>query len=148
MATIEINIRNKKASFEYHFLETYEAGIVLTGTEIKSIREGKASLSDGYCIFQNRELFLSNVHINEYKEGSYNNHDPKRLRKLLLKKKELKKLFSKTKEKGLTLIPIRIFINEKSYAKVEIALAKGKKLFDKRQDIKKKDARRQMKNEE
>ena len=144
----KINIKNKKAAFEYAFLDTYEAGIVLTGTEIKSIRAGKASLSDGFCGFQGGELFLLNVHIDVYKEGGYYNHEPKRPRKLLLTKRELKKWLSKTKEKGLTIVPVRLFISDRGFAKVEIALAKGKKSYDKRESIKKREAKRNMRNEE
>ena len=137
-------IKNKKAAFEYHFIETYTAGIMLTGTEVKSIREGKASFSDSYCVMQNGELWVKNLHISEYKEGSYNNHEPKRQRKLLLNKKELRKIESKLKEKGTTVIPVQLYFNERGYAKLDVAVAKGKKLFDKRESIKEKDVRRQM----
>ena len=137
-------IKNKKAAFEYHFIETYTAGIMLTGTEVKSIREGKANLSDSYCVMQNGELWVKNLHISEYKEGSYNNHEPKRQRKLLLNKKELAKIQSKLKDKGTTIIPVQLFFNERGFAKLDIAIAKGKKLFDKRESIKEKDVRRQM----
>ena len=140
----QLVIRNKKASFEYNFLSSYKAGIMLTGTEIKSIRDGKVSLNDAFCIFMNEELWIKNLHISEYKQGSYNNHEPKRLRKLLLNKSELLKIQSKIKEKGITIIPIQIFFNERGIAKIEIALAKGKKMFDKREDIKKKDVEREM----
>ncbi len=140
-------IKNRKASFEYSFIETLEAGIVLTGTEIKSVRAGKVSLSDGYCLFKDNELFLSNVHIEEYKEGSYNNHEPKRMRKLLLSRRELNKLLAKTKAKGLTIIPVKMYITDRSFAKIEIALARGKKMYDKRQDLKKKDASKQMRRQ-
>ncbi len=140
-------IKNRKASFEYSFIETLEAGIVLTGTEIKSVRAGKVSLSDGYCLFKDNELFLSNVHIEEYKEGSYNNHEPKRMRKLLLSRRELNKLLAKTKAKGLTIIPVKMYITDRSFAKIEIALARGKKMYDKRQDLKKKDASKQMRQQ-
>jgi SsrA-binding protein len=139
-----INIKNRRASFEYHFLDNYTAGIQLTGTEIKSVREGKVNLTDGFCIFIDNELWLKNVHIAEYKEGTYNNHEPKRPRKLLLNRQELKKLQNKLKEQGLTIIPTRMFINEKGFAKIDIALAKGKKLYDKREDLKLKDAKRQI----
>ena len=139
-----INIKNRKASHEYQFIDIYQAGIVLTGTEIKSVRDSKVSLSDAFCVFINEELFVRNLHIAEYKEGTYNNHDPKRLRKLLLHKKELRKLEGKSKEKGLTIIALRLFINDRGFAKIEISLAKGKKLYDKREDLKKKDAQRQM----
>lgn len=139
-----INIKNKRASFEYEFLDIYTAGIQLTGTEIKSIRENKANITDGFCVFIKGELWVRNVHIAEYKEGSYNNHEPKRDRKLLLNKTELRKLANKTKDKGLTIIPLRLFINDKGLAKLEIALAKGKKIYDKRESLKEKDAKRQI----
>lgn len=143
----DIIIKNKKASFEYIFLSTYKAGIMLTGTEVKSIREGKATLNESFCIFINEELWLKNMHISEYKQGSYNNHEPKRIRKLLLNKGEITKIRSKTKEKGITIIPVRLFFNERGIAKVEIALARGKKMFDKREDIKKKDIERELSRE-
>lgn len=139
-----INVKNRKASFEYTFIDTFIAGIQLTGTEIKSIRAGKVNLADGFCVFMKGELWARNIHIAEYKEGTYNNHDTKRMRKLLLNKHELKKLESKTKEKGLTIVPVKMFINERGYAKLEIALAKGKKTYDKREDIKLKDAKREI----
>ena len=139
-----INIRNKKASFAYDFLEKYFAGIQLVGTEIKSIREGKANLTDAYCYFRNSELWIQGVHIAEYWQGSCNNHDPKRERKLLLARKELNKLERKMQDKGLTIIALRMFINDRGFAKLEIALAKGKKRFDKREDIKHKDAQREL----
>ena len=144
MKTFSPEIRNKKASFEYAFLQTYTAGIMLTGTEVKSIRDGKANFTDSFCVIMNGELFLKNMHISEYKEGSYNNHEPKRVRKLLLNKEELRKMQSKLKEKGTTIIPVKLFFNERSIAKLEIAIAKGKKLFDKRESIKDKDLKRQM----
>jgi len=139
-----IRIKNKRASHEYFFLEKYTAGIVLTGTEIKSIRAGKASLVDSYCIFEEGELFVVGMHIAEYSYGTYNNHLPKRVRKLLLTTRELKKLHNKIKDKGLTIIPITLFINEKGIAKLEIALAKGKHFYDKREDLKKKDSQREI----
>jgi SsrA-binding protein len=144
MIQAKVNIRNKRASFEYEFLDVYVAGIQLTGTEIKSVRDSKVNITDGFCIFINDELWLRNVHIAEYKEGSYNNHEPKRDRKLLMNRTELKKLSVKLKDKGLTVIPLRLFVNDKGLAKVEIALAKGKKLYDKRESLKEKDAKRQM----
>ena len=147
MAT-EINIRNKRASFDYEFIEEYnagiDAGIVLTGTEIKSIRAGKASLVDSYCYFHRGELWVKGMNIAEYKLGTYYNHQEKRERKLLLTKKELVKLEKKVKESGLTIVPIRVFLNEKGYAKVRIALAKGKKEYDKRESLKAKDAKKEM----
>ena len=141
-------IKNKKASFEYSFLVTYTAGIMLTGTEVKSLREGKANFTDSYGVVMNDELYLKSMHISEYKEGSYNNHEPKRILKLLLNKEELRKIQSKLKEKGTTIIPVRLFFNDRGIAKVEIAVAKGKKLFDKRESLKEKDLRRQMQRSE
>ena len=140
-----INIKNKRASFEYSFIDTYIAGIQLTGTEIKSIREGKANINDAFCVFNFNELLVRNMHIAHYFNGTYNNVEEKRDRKLLLNKHELNKLQSKLKDQGLTIIPLRLFINDKGYAKLEIALAKGKKLFDKRDDIKKRDIERETK---
>src|SRR5574344_313207 len=139
-----INIKNKKASFDYFFLETFTAGIVLTGTEIKSIRLGKASLVDTYRYFANHELWVKNMHITEYFYGSYNNHVARRERKLLLEKKELRKLEEAGKNPGFTIVPVRLFINDKGLAKIVIALAKGKKEYDKRQSIREKDDRREM----
>jgi SsrA-binding protein len=139
-----IEIKNKKSSFEYEFIERYTAGIKLTGTEIKSIRAGKANLVDAYCYFVNGELYVKNMHVSEYDWGSYSNHEPKRERKLLLNKKELVKLFRKSQEKGLTIIAYRLFVNEKGLAKLDIALARGKKQYDKREDLKRKDAGREM----
>jgi SsrA-binding protein len=144
MAMASADIRNKKASFEYHFLQTFDAGIILTGTEVKAIREGKANLVDSYCVIQNDEVWVKNLHISEYKQGSYNNHEPKRQRKLLLNKIEVRKIQSKLREKGTTIIPIKLFFNERGFAKLEIAVARGKKMFDKREDIKKKDLMREM----
>jgi SsrA-binding protein len=140
----DINIKNKRASFEYEFIETFTAGIQLTGTEIKSIRAGKASIIEGYCFIKDGELFIKNMYIAEYTQGTYNNHDPKRDRKLLLNRSELDKLTKKKKDVGLTIIPLKIFINKNGYAKLNIALAKGKKLHDKRQDLKAKDDKRAM----
>ncbi len=139
-----VNIRNKKASFEYHFLEEYSAGIVLTGTEIKSLREGKVSMADAYCFFNKGELFVKNMNISRYENGTYYNHDPLRERKLLLNRRELRKLENKLTDKGLTIIPTRIFINDSGLAKLDIALAKGKKLYDKRESIKEKDIKREQ----
>jgi len=142
-AKSKIEIRNKKASFEYEFIETFTAGVVLSGTEIKSIRAGKASLVDSYCYFVARELFVKNMHIAEYWWGNLNNHDPRRDRKLLLNRKELNRLFRATREKGFTIVATRLFIAENGYAKLNIALARGKKEFDKRHSIKEKDLRRE-----
>lgn len=139
-----INIKNKRATFDFELLEKLNAGIVLCGTEIKSLRLGKASLVDSYCFFVNGELWVKNMNISEYFYGSYNNHTARRDRKLLLEKKELRKLERKTKESGLTIIPVRMFINEKGLAKLQIALARGKKEFDKRESLKEKDDKRQM----
>jgi SsrA-binding protein len=141
--TNTINIKNKRASFEYAFIDKYVAGIQLTGTEIKSIREGKSNINDGFCVFQKEELYVRNMHVAPYFDGTYNNVEEKRDRKLLLNRKELNKLAGKLKDQGLTIIPLRLFINEKGLAKLEIALAKGKKLFDKREDIKKRDTERE-----
>ncbi len=131
-----INILNKRAKFEFEFIEKYTAGIVLAGTEIKSIRLGKASIADSFCEFQNGELFMINSHVEEYSFGTHYNHKAKSERKLLLNKKELKSLHKSVQNKGLTIVPLRLFTNEKGLAKVEIALAKGKKLYDKRETIK------------
>jgi len=139
-----VNIKNRKASFEYEFLETLVAGISLTGTEIKSIREGKVSLKEAYCYFKRGELFVKQMHISPYSLAAHYNHDAVRERKLLLNRRELDKLESKLNEKGLSIIPVRIFINDRGLAKLEIALGRGKKLHDKRQDIKKKDAKREL----
>jgi len=138
-----ITIKNRKASFEYFLLEQYTAGIQLTGTEIKSIRAGKVSLTDSYCDFENGELFVKNMHIAEYAHGTHYNHEPKRDRKLLLTRRELRKLASKVKERGFTIIPIQLYINEKGLAKLDIALARGKHAYDKREAIKRKDFQRE-----
>lgn len=139
-----VNIRNKKASFEYFFIETYTAGIVLTGTEIKSIRQGKASLVDTFCFINNSEIWVKNMSISPYFYGSYNNHEMKRDRKLLLNHKEIMKLHSATKQTGYTIIPLLVFIDQNGRAKMDIALCKGKKEFDKRQTLKEKEDRREM----
>lgn len=140
----DILIRNKRASFDFELIDTYQAGIVLVGTEIKSIRLGKASLVDTFCFFNNGELWVKNMNISEYFYGTYNNHLPRRDRKLLLNKKELQKLRRQTKETGFTIIPTKLFINSKGLAKVEIAVAKGKKAYDKRESLKEKDDKRMM----
>ncbi|MBQ6286430.1 MAG: SsrA-binding protein SmpB [Bacteroidales bacterium] len=139
-----VEIRNKKASFDYEFLETFEAGIVLVGTEIKSIRMGKVSLVDSYCFFVGNELFVKGMNVAKYFWGSWGQHEPLRDRKLLLTKRELRHLRQAVKEKGLTIVTVKLFINEEGYAKLLIALAKGKKVFDKRATIKEKDIRREM----
>ncbi len=141
-----VNIKNKRASFEYQFLDTYVTGIMLTGTEIKSIRQQKVSLQDAYCYFDRNELYIKNMNIAKYDEGTYYNHDPLRERKLLLKRMELRKLENKLDD-GLTIVPLRLFINDRGLAKMEIALAKGKKLYDKREDIKARDVAREMQRE-
>ena len=139
-----INIKNKRAEHEYFLLDQITAGIVLTGTEIKSIRNGKASLAESYCTFKGDELFVVGMHIAEYDKGTYNNHDPKRDRKLLLTVRELRKLKTKVQEKGLTIIPVLLFINDKGLAKVDIALARGKHYYDKRETLKTKDSKRDI----
>ena len=144
MKLAPVNIKNKRATFDYEFIDTYTAGIVLTGTEIKSIRLGKASLVDTYCFFSRGELWVKGMHIAEYFYGSYNNHIARRDRKLLLSKKELRKLERATKETGFTIVPARMYINEKGLAKVVIALAKGTKQYDKRESLKEKDDKREM----
>jgi SsrA-binding protein len=139
-----INIKNKKAFFEYEILDTFTAGIQLTGTEIKSIRAGKASINEAFCFLKNGEVFIKNMFVAEYEQGSYNNHEPLRIRKLLLNKHEIDKLERKKKDIGLTIIPLKLFINKKGLAKIEIALAKGKKLYDKRASIKERDTKRTL----
>lgn len=139
-----INIKNRRASFEYEFLEKFTTGIQLTGTEIKSVRAGKVNITDGFCFLSNGELFIKNMYIAEYEQGTYNNHEPKRTRKLLLNRNEIDKLQRKKKDVGLTIIPLSLFINKKGFAKLDIALAKGKKLHDKREDLKAKDTKREM----
>jgi SsrA-binding protein len=144
MAFKTINIENRKAGFNYFVAASYEAGIVLTGTEIKSVREGKANLNDAWCYLKNEELWIKNMHISEYDAGSYNNHLPKRERKLLLNRSELTKLTSRLREKGTTVVPLRLYINERGYAKLEIGIARGKKKFDKRESLKEAEAKREM----
>jgi len=139
----DINIRNRQAGFEYELLDKYVAGMVLMGTEIKSIREGKVNLQDGYCYLNRNELFVKGINITPYAQGTHYNHDALRERKLLLKRSEIKKLESKI-EKGLTLVPLRLFINDRGLAKLEFALARGKKLHDKRDSIKERDAKREL----
>jgi SsrA-binding protein len=140
----DINIRNKQAGFEYELLDKYVAGMVLMGTEIKSIREGKVNLQDGYCYLNNNELFVKGINITPYAQGTHYNHAATRERKLLLKKSEIKKIESKIEEKGLTLVPTRLFINDRGLAKLEIAIARGKKLHDKRDSIKEREAKREL----
>jgi len=140
----DIVIKNKKATFEYEIIESLTAGIQLVGTEIKSIRSGKANLTDSYCQFLNNELWVKNMHISEYELGTCNNHIAKRDRKLLLQRRELQKWQRKIKETGLTIIPLKLFLNEKGLAKLEIALCRGKKIYDKRESIREKDNQREM----
>lgn len=140
----DINIKNRRAKFEYEFLDTYNAGIKLAGTEIKSIREGKASIAESFCEFNNGELFVINMTVQEYSHATHFNHNPKNARKLLLNRKELRKLEKEVKNSGLTIIPLRVFINERGLAKMQIALAKGKKLYDKRETIKDRETKRNL----
>lgn len=139
-----INIKNRKAKFEYEILDKYIAGIQLAGTEIKAIREGKASIAESFCEFQNNELFVINMHVEEYSHATHFNHNPKSERKLLLKRQELKKLEKEVKNSGLTIIPLRLFINDRGLAKLQISLAKGKKLYDKRESIKERESKRRL----
>ncbi|MEQ8907529.1 SsrA-binding protein SmpB [Ekhidna sp.] len=139
-----IQIKNRKASYEFEFVEKVEAGIMLKGTEIKSLREGKASIQEAYCYFKKDELFIKGMNISPYSQASFESHEITRDRKLLLKKKELEKFKSKMEEKGLTIVPLRIYINSRGLAKLEVALAKGKKIYDKRDSIKKKDQKREL----
>ncbi|MEY3405879.1 MAG: SsrA-binding protein SmpB [Cyclobacteriaceae bacterium] len=140
----QLNIRNRQANFEYELLEKITAGLVLTGTEIKSIREGKATLTDGYCFIQDGEAFIKGMNISPYEEGSYLNHEPARQRKLLLKKSEIQKLEKKSQEKGLTIVPLRLYISERGFAKVEIAIARGRKIHDKREHIRERESKREL----
>ena len=144
MKPSQINIKNKRAHFDYEIGDTYTAGIVLTGTEIKSIREGKASLADTYCIIENGEVWVKGMHVSEYFFGSYNNHATRRDRKLLLNKKEISKLIKAAEDPGFTIVPVRIFISERGYAKLVIGVAKGKKQYDKRQSIRERDDKRML----
>ena len=144
MFSNNVQIKNKKAFFEFEIIEKYVAGIVLTGTEIKSIRMGKANFIDTYCHFVNGELWVKGLNISEYDWGTYNNHDPRQERKLLLNRKELIKLNRQSQEKGLTIVALKLFINDNGYAKLEIAIARGKKSHDKRETLKQKDAKREM----
>ncbi|HAX15886.1 SsrA-binding protein SmpB [Leeuwenhoekiella palythoae] len=139
-----INIKNKKARFEYEILDKYTAGIKLAGTEIKSIREGKASIAESFCEFQEDELFVINMTIQEYSHATYFNHNPKSSRKLLLNRRELNKLHKEVRNSGLTIVPLRLFINDRGLAKMQIALAKGKKLYDKRETIKERDTKKRL----
>jgi len=142
----QLSIKNRSAYYEYFIDATYQAGIALLGTEVKSLREGKASFNDSYCIIHQGEIWLKSLHISPYSHGTVNNHNPDRDRKLLLQKREIKKIEAKLKEKGYTLIPLRIYRNDNRLIKIEIGLAKGKKLYDKRESIKKRDVERDMKS--
>ena len=139
------DIRNRQATFEYFIEDKYEAGMILTGTEIKSLREGKASFNDSFCIIHKGEMYVRSLHIAEYTHGTSSNHNPLRERKLLLNKKELRKIEGKIKEKGITVVPLKIFFSEKGLAKMQIGLGKGKKLYDKRETIKQRDNQRELK---
>lgn len=139
-----IQIKNRKASYEFEFIEKFEAGLVLKGTEIKSLREGNASIQEAYCFLRKDEVFIKGMNISPYSNASFESHEIARERKLLLKKREIEKLKAKSEEKGLTIVPVRLYITQRGLAKLEIALAKGKKLFDKRDDIKKKDQKREL----
>jgi SsrA-binding protein len=140
----QIDIRNKKAFFEFELLDRFSAGIVLSGTEIKSVRLGNVNMNDAWCYFSKGELFVKNLNISPYEKGTHYNHEPLRPRKLLLKKRELAKLQSKIKEKGLTIVPTRVFLSDRGLAKIEVSLAKGKKLHDKRDTIKLREAKREL----
>ncbi len=140
----DVNIKNKKAYFEYDIYEEFTAGMQLTGTEIKSVRSSKASIKEGYCYEKNGEVFIKNMHIAEYENGSFTNHLPKRERKLLLNKKEILKIQKELKVKGITLLPLKLFISKSGYAKINIGLGKGKKLHDKRESLKEKDTKRDL----
>lgn len=144
MAQNNINIKNRKATFDYEILETFTAGIVLTGTEIKSLRQGKAGLTDTYCMVENHELWVKNMYIAEYSYGSYNNHTTHRDRKLLVTRKELNRIAKQAEQPGYSVVPLRIFINERGLAKMVIAVARGKKLYDKRQSIKEREDKRSL----
>jgi SsrA-binding protein len=140
----QIDIKNKKAFFEFEFLDRYAAGVMLSGTEIKSVRLGNVNMSDAWCYFSKGELFVKNLNISPYEKGTHYNHEPLRPRKLLLRRKELEKLQAKIKEKGLTIVPTRVFLSDRGLAKIEVALAKGKKLHDKRDTIKMREAKREL----
>lgn len=140
----KVNIKNRKAKFQYEILETFTAGIVLVGTEIKAIREGKANIAESFCEFSRNELYVINMNIQEYSHASHFNHDPRSARKLLLNRRELRSLEKNVKNTGLTIIPLRLFINDRGLAKMEIALCRGKKLYDKRETIKKRDDKRRL----
>jgi SsrA-binding protein len=139
------DIKNRSAFHDYYIDDKYDAGMVLTGTEVKSLRDGRASFNDSYCFFNKGELWIRSLHIAEYSHGTVNNHDPVRERKLLLKKRELEKLQTKIKEKGYSIVPLRIYFNKRRFVKMEIGLGKGKKHYDKRETVKERDTAREMK---
>ncbi len=141
-----VHIKNRKASFDYQFLDKYIAGIVLTGTEIKSIRQSQVVLGDAFCFFKDGELWVKQMHVAPYENGTHYNHEPTRERKLLLNKKELRKIEKKLAEKGLSVVPTRLFINDRGLAKLEVAVSRGKKLYDKRESMKERDSKRELKN--
>jgi SsrA-binding protein len=140
-----MEIRNKNATFEYFIDDKFDAGMILTGTEVKALRDGRVSFNDSYCLIDHNELYIKGLHISPYEFGSYANHPPLRDRKLLLKKKELNKIIQKLKEKGLTIVPLKIYFNERGFAKIQIGLGKGKKLYDKRDSIKQRESEREIK---
>ena len=140
-----MEIKNRTATFDYFIEDKFDAGMMLTGTEVKALREGKASFNDSYCLFDHEELYIKGLHISPYSHGSYANHNPIRDRKLLLKKKEINKISQKLKEKGFTIIPLKIFFNDRGLAKIQIGLGKGKKLHDKRESIKERETQREIK---
>lgn len=140
----KINIQNKRAGFEFEILERYDTGIMLRGSEIKAIRNGGGSISEAFCIMRDGELFVKNMNIPEYSHGGYANHEPVTLRKLLLRKRELERIEAKIKERGLSVLPLRLFVNERGFAKLEIGIGRGKKKFDKRESIKQKDTKRDI----
>ena len=144
MKPAELNIRNKRATFDYEIIDRYVAGIVLRGSDIKRVRDGRASINEAYCMFKEGELWVKNFNISEYKQATVWQHEPLRMRKLLLSKKELGKLLAKVKERGYTIVPLKMFLNERGFAKLEIALARGKKTHDKRNSIKAKDEKRDL----
>lgn len=141
-----VHIKNRKASFDYQFLDKYIAGLVLTGTEIKSVRQSQVVLGDSFCFFKDGELWVKQMHIAQYENGNHYNHEPTRERKLLLNRKELRKIEKKLAEKGLSIVPTRMFINDRGLAKLEVAVAKGKKLYDKRESMKEKDSKRELRD--
>lgn len=140
----KVEVKNRRAEFEFELLEKFVAGVMLLGTEIKSLREGSGNIAEAYCLFRDEELYIKSMNIPEYSHGTYANHEPLRLRKLLLTKRELRRIEAKVKERGLSIVPVRLFISERGHAKIEIALARGKKKFDKRETLKQKENKREM----